>query len=58
MVRFYCVTIRSVATEHVEFIWAENATAARKQAIDAYPTSTYGPVTLVPYVEAREEAPS
>lgn len=58
MVRLYAVVVRDYSVASIEFYWAENATEAEYKAVDAFPTSRYGPTTLVPFVEPREEAPN
>ena len=58
MLRLYVVLIKDYSIHYHEFYWAKDASDAQYQAIEAHPTSKYGPVTLVPYVDAREEAPT
>lgn len=58
MLRLYVVLLKDYSVHYHEFYWAEDATHAQEQAVNAHPTSKYGPIALVPYVDAREEAPT
>lgn len=57
MLQLYVVVIRDYRVSYCEFFWAEDADHAQEQAINAHPTSRFDAVALVPYVEARKEAP-